>query len=310
MVCVNGECIPPCDPNYCPGGCCNGVVCEPGTSNELCGNNGWPCVACGEGNLCIQQTCVTGVTWISAPGGTVYMGCIPGDTNCASDENPRHVVTIAAFEITDTSITQGQFQSVSGQNPSTFASCGANCPVETVSWTEANSFCQAVGGRLPTEAEWEYAARAWTNDIYYEGCDISACLGGLAWYTANSGGKTQPVCGKTPNAWSLCDVLGDVNQWVNDWYSSTYYLSSPQDNPPGPASGTYRVVRGGSYSDAATALRTSARGWLTPDSALSQVGFRCARDSAVDDDDDNDDDNDTTELIRTDPIMGYTWQVN
>jgi hypothetical protein len=242
----------------------------------------------------------------------VYMGCIPGDANCAADENPRHVVSITAFQITEASITQGQFLSVAGQNPSSFANCGADCPVETVSWTEASDFCAAIGGRLPTEAEWEYAARAWTNDIYYDGCNDALCLGDLAWYGSNSGGATQPVCGKTPNAWGLCDPLGDVDQWVNDWYDATYYQNSPQQDPQGPTSGTYRVVRGGSFGDGATTLRTSARGWLTPESAVEEVGFRCARGGADDDNDDNDnDDNDDDtagQTVWTDPTTGLMWQ--
>ncbi len=260
----------------------------------------------------------TGIVWLSVPGGTADMGCIPGDTNCQGDENPRHAVTISAFQITETSITQGQYQATTGQNPSGFANCGANCPVETVAWANALAFCQAVGGRLPTEAEWEYAARAWTNEIYYCGNDPS-CLSAIAWYSANSGGTTHPVCGLQPNAWGLCDMLGNVDQWVNDWYDPNYYASSPQNNPQGPSSGTDRVVRGGSFGDDATTLRISARGWLDPGSALGAVGFRCARDSDDDDDDDdndNDDDNDDSAPMNcnpdgtccTDPTTGLMWQ--
>ncbi len=213
------------------------------------------------------------------------MGCIPGDANCRADENPRHVVTVTAFEITQTDITQGQFWSVIGNNPSGFLSCGCDCPVETVKWSDALDFCESIGGRLVTEAEWEYAARAWTNEIYYCGNDPS-CLDAIAWYSANSGGATHPVCGKQPNAWGLCDMLGNVDHWVNDWYDASYYQNSPQNDPQGPSSGTDRVVRGGSFGDDATTLRISARGWIAPDSAVDAVGFRCAR-GGVDDDDDS-----------------------
>ena len=121
-------------------------------------------------------------------------------------------------------MTQQAYQRVTGQNPSDFK--GANLPVETVSWDEAQSYCQAIGGRLPTEAEWEYAARAGSTGARYGDLDQ------IAWYSGNSGGKTHEVGQKQANAWGLFDMLGNVWQWTADWY----------------AQGQSRALRGGAWN--------------------------------------------------------------
>jgi formylglycine-generating enzyme required for sulfatase activity len=149
--------------------------------------------------------------------------------------------------------------------------------VEQVTWTDADNFCQSLGGRLPTEAEWEYAARAGTDTIYICG-DASSCLADIAWYQTNSGGSTNPVCQKTPNAWGLCDMSGDVEQWLNDWYAGNYYQESPTDNPPGADSGSFRVLRGGTWNDLPINLRASYRHFFNPNDSDIVSGFRCAKD--------------------------------
>jgi formylglycine-generating enzyme required for sulfatase activity len=137
--------------------------------------------------------------------------------------------------------------------------------------------------RLPTEAEWEYAYRAGTTTAfhgftgYLNGTNDDTLVGNIAWYLANSSNQTRPVGGKAGNGFGLHDMAGNVWEWVNDWYSSSYYASSPAQNPPGPASGTYRVLRGVSWYDYTYGLRASFRYSTTPDGAYNNVGCRAAR---------------------------------
>ncbi len=220
-----------------------------------------------------------GLSWVALRGGTYRMGCSPNDADCRADETP-HTVTVGAFDITATLVTQTQYLGMAGVNPSFFAGC-ATCPVEQVSWADAAAFCAAVGGRLPTEAEWEYAARATTTTRTYCGDDLS-CLAGIAWSVDNSDMKTQPVAEKRANDFGLYDALGDVWEWVNDWYDATYYETGQSDNPPGPQSGADRVLRGGAWNDGATSLRVSLRSYDQPDDSNRATGFRCARSRAAD----------------------------
>ncbi|MBN2358143.1 MAG: SUMF1/EgtB/PvdO family nonheme iron enzyme [Deltaproteobacteria bacterium] len=215
-----------------------------------------------------------GLTWVPITGGAYEMGCSPNDT-CNSDESPRHTVTISAFELTATEVTQQQYQDVIGSNPSYHTGC-PSCPVEQVNWQQASDFCAAVGGRLPTEAEWEYAARAGTTTKYYCGDDV-ACLDGIAWYDSNSDSQSQSVGGKTANAFGLYDMLGNVWEWNADWYDASYYSISPSQDPMGPATGTYRVLRGGSFSSLDGSLHASDRYVYDPASTRRAIGFRCAR---------------------------------
>ncbi|MBN2359970.1 MAG: formylglycine-generating enzyme family protein, partial [Deltaproteobacteria bacterium] len=223
-----------------------------------------------------------GLTWIPIPGGVYEMGCSPGDTSCESDEIPRHTVAISAFEMTATEITQAQYQAVVGSNPSSNTGC-PTCPVETIRWQQARNFCAAIGGRLPSEAEWEYAARAGTTTRYYCG-DNAACLGGIAWYYDNSdtggGHATQPVAGKTANDFGLYDMLGNVWEWNEDCWHIDYNGA--------PATGVvwtgganehceYRMVRGGSYHPDDDDLRVSYRGIFDPSNPDETIGARCAR---------------------------------
>lgn len=216
--------------------------------------------------------------FVRIPAGTFMMGCSPGDTECYVEEKPAHQVVITGqFEIGKYQVTQAQYESVMATNVSYFQ--GPTLPVEGVSWEDAQKFCEAMNAkhdgyhyRLPTEAEWEYAARAGSNSSRY------GPLGEVAWYSENSGGKTHPVGEKKPNAFGLYDTLGNVWEWVHDWYQADYYSHSPKSDPRGPFSGEYRVARGGSWRGVVRGLaRVSSRYVLKPGVRSIVVGFRCAR---------------------------------
>ena len=193
-----------------------------------------------------------GLTYVWIPPGRFMMGCSPGDTECFDDEKPARSVEIpSGFWLGQTPVTQQAYQRVTGQSPSHFK--GANRPVETVSWDEAQSYCQAIGGRLPTEAEWEYAARAGSTGARYGNLDD------IAWYSGNSGGQTHEVGQKQPNAWGLFDMLGNVWQWTADWF----------------VQGSYRSLRGGSWGYGPGVVRVSYRGRGVPGYRLNTFGFRC-----------------------------------
>lgn len=217
-----------------------------------------------------------GLVWVTIPGGTYEMGCSPGDGSCESNENPRHTVTVATFAMTEAEITQGQYLAVRGSNPSAFTSCEASCPVEQVSWNEAKAYCEAVGGRLPSEAEWEYAARRGTTTRYYCG-DDPACLDGIAWYHDNSGNTTHPVKGKTPNAFGLYDVLGNVYEWVEDCWHDDYSGAPSTGDVWSGGDCSIRMLRGGSWFTYDWDLRVSYRNRNSPDSRFNLLGFRCAK---------------------------------
>jgi formylglycine-generating enzyme required for sulfatase activity len=197
------------------------------------------------------------------------------------DERPAHPVEITEpFWLGQTEVTQAQWQAVMGNNPSHFT--GLDRPVERVSWNDATEFCKRLSEktgmtfRLPTEAEWEYACRGGTTTAYSFG-ESDALLSEFAWFSGNSPRSTQLVATRKPNAWGLYDKHGNVWEWVNDWYSDTYYESSPSKDPPGPSSGTDRVLRGGSWISDSDICRSSDRDYFTPDIVGSNLGFRAAR---------------------------------
>jgi formylglycine-generating enzyme required for sulfatase activity len=212
------------------------------------------------------------------PAGSFIMGCSPGDADCYAEEKPVHRVTITRpFEMSKFQLTQQDYEAVMNTNPSNFK--GSNLPVENVSWDDAQRFCEAVNGkgdgyryRLPTEAEWEYAARAGDPSSRY------GPLLQVAWFRDNSGGTTHPVGEKQPNAFGLYDTLGNVWEWVQDWYGITYFSHKPESDPKGPQSGEYRVSRGGSWRGVVRGQsRVSARYILKPNTRSLVVGFRCVR---------------------------------
>lgn len=216
--------------------------------------------------------------FVLIPAGSFMMGCSAGDAECYPEEKPAHRVTISkAFEIGRYQVTQAEFEAAMQKNPSAFQ--GASLPVESVSWEDAQSFCEGLNQkkdgyryRLPTEAEWEYAARGGNMSSRY------GTLDQVSWYRDNSGGTTHPVGEKLPNAFGLYDTLGNVWEWVQDWYSADYYSHSPGSDPSGPASGEYRVLRGGSWRGVARGpARVSSRYILRPNVRSNVLGFRCAR---------------------------------
>jgi formylglycine-generating enzyme required for sulfatase activity len=186
-----------------------------------------------------------GMEFVRVAAGEFMMGCSTGDEQCQTDEKPRHRVQITkSFEIGKYEVTQGQWMAVMGANPS--SNKGDNRPVETVSKLEVQDFLAKLNARndgyryrLPTEAEWEYAARAGMDSTY------SGPLDQVAWYAANSDDETHPVGQKKPNAWGLYDVQGNVREWVADLYSPTYYEVSPVADPAGPDPSTYAQASGG-----------------------------------------------------------------
>ncbi len=223
-----------------------------------------------------------------------------GSNDGGSDEKPPHQVRISrGFSMGKTEVTQGLYKQVMGENPSYFSSCGDNCPVEKVSWFDAVTFanklselegleaCYSISGssvswprglsctgyRLPTEAEWEYAARAGQNTTY----SGSNELGDVGWYDENSGSKTHPVAQKRANAWGLYDMTGNVWEWTWDRYDSSYYQSSSNVDPVGPNGGSSRVNRGGSWYSVASSARVAARNDLDPSLRSSYLGFRLSR---------------------------------
>ena len=188
-----------------------------------------------------------------------------------------HQVTISnAFYMGKYEVTQAQWQQVMGNNPSSFRDCGGNCPVEQVSWIDAQDFINKLNRmndgfqyRLPSEAEWEYACRGGTKGNYYE-----PDVGEFGWYFENSGHKTRAVGGKQPNAFGLYDMLGNVTEWCEDWYGENYYGSSPSSDPKGPDSGQHRVERGGTWESLAPYLNCTGRGRNDPATRNPFHGFR------------------------------------
>ena len=188
-----------------------------------------------------QNNPIAGMEFVRIPAGEFLMGSTSGD----NDEEPVTRVRISrAFELGKHEVTQAEWEAVMGSNPSAFDECGGDCPVEKVSWDEVQEFIgrlNALEGearyRLPTEAEWEYAARAGTTADRYAGN-----LDAIAWYGENSGARPHPVGRKAPNAFGLHDMLGNVWEWVQDWYGA--YPGGSVTDPQGPASGSRRVDRG------------------------------------------------------------------
>jgi formylglycine-generating enzyme required for sulfatase activity len=211
-------------------------------------------------------------------------------------ELPQHRVRITRpFYLGMYEVTQEEYVAVMGTNPSWFSRSGGGServsdldtsrfPVEMVSWENCQEFMRRLNGRpeepdgvyrLPTEAEWEYACRAGTRTRYCFGDDDSM-LGEYAWCGSRSDSRTRPVGGKTPNAWGLFDMHGNVWEWCADRFDRRYYANSPVDDPTGPASGMARVNRGGASNTYAGLCRAATRFWNGPDSKNNSLGFRVA----------------------------------
>jgi formylglycine-generating enzyme required for sulfatase activity len=312
---------------------CNGLACgDGGCGGDACGT----CVAgnaCASG-LCQGDGCPAG--YVLVPAGTFAMGSPPDDPSALPNETPREVTITNAYCLKATEVTQAEWQALMADNPSGFGSCGSACPVESVSWWDAVAYCNALsakeglapcyalagctgtpgspsspyactgatfaglscaGYRLPTEAEWENAARAGTTTDTYGGnsptldcTEPNPVLDPIAWFqgnscvtppssdcqtTAGSGCGTQAVKGRRANAWGLFDVLGNVSEWCGDGYGP--YPAGAVKDPVVAASGQVGVYRGGSWRLGAGGVRAAVRFDDTFASRVSDVGLRPAR---------------------------------
>ena len=244
-----------------------------------------------------------GLKYVWIPPGTFMMGCSPGDSECYAWEKPSHQVSITeGFWIGQTPATVGAYKRFAAAAGHKMRSApnfnphwtNADMPVVYVTWNDAESYCQWAGGRLPTEAEWEYAARGGSTQARYGPLDD------IAWYGDNSGRQrldsaeifrtdlenyqkrldengnaAHEVAQKRANGFGLYDTLGNVGQWVNDWYDENYYRSSPSQDPTGPKSGDRRVSRGRDYGSFPRGVRVSDRGFEDPAYWDDGDGFRC-----------------------------------
>ncbi|MFH1176190.1 MAG: SUMF1/EgtB/PvdO family nonheme iron enzyme, partial [Acidobacteriota bacterium] len=229
------------------------------------------------------------IRWVQLPGGSFEMGSNRG----GDDEKPRHRVTLSGFEMAKSETTVAQYAACVDAGKCTAPDQEGSCnwgksdrgehPVNCVDWEQAKAFCEWAGARLPTEAEWEYAARSGGKDQEYPwGDQAPSCDRAVM----NEGGlgcgkeTTWPVCSKPSGntEQGACDLAGNVWEWVADWYDDGYYRKSSKKDPKGPAGGSSRVDRGGGWSDGdAGYLRASNRGRVGPGGRLVDLGFRCAR---------------------------------
>jgi formylglycine-generating enzyme required for sulfatase activity len=252
-----------------------------------------------------------GLKYVWIPPGTFMMGCSPGDSECFEDEKPSHQVALSkGFWMGQTEVTVGayrRFAAATGrpmppepefmERPLNPGWGNQAMPIVDLTWDEAQAYCGWVGGRLPTEAEWEYAARAGSTAARYGDLDE------IAWYADNSGRQhldsaalykadrddytdrlneneigMHEVGKKRANGFGLFDMLGNEWEWVNDWYEEKYYQNSPPQDPPGPESGTLRVLRGGSWFNLPRNVRASMRRWAYQGVKDTADTVRCSQD--------------------------------
>jgi len=216
--------------------------------------------------------------FVFVKGGCFQMGDTFGDGG--NNEKPVHQVCINDFYIGKYEVTQAQYQKIMGTNPSVFKTCGPNCPVDSVSWDDSQAFvgrlAQQSGKkfRLPYEAEWEYAARSGGKNEEWAGTSDLDELGDYAWFRDNSDTTTHPVGQKQPNGLGIYDMTGNIWEWCMDRYDEKYYEKSPQKNPHGALTGTYRVLRGGCWNFTAGLVRAAYRYEYSPYSRHYFFGFR------------------------------------
>ena len=299
-LCDGGDCTY--SPNLvnCPYGCAEGVCmeCTPDCVGKECGPDGCGGTCgpgCGMGETCDEtsgrcEVDPSALKWLSITGSTFQMGSDAG----TSDELPIHSVTVSSFEMTKTEVMIEQYQVCVDAGTCTlpndniwnsrcnwgYSDRGAH-PVNCVDWDQAVAFCAWAGGRLPSEAEWEYAARSGGQDIIYPWGDETATC---EYAVMNDEGygcgedSTWAVCGKTAGntEQELCDMTGNVWEWVQDRYHNSY-TGAPADGSAWEDSGSYRVLRGGSFKFSANALRLANRSYDDPSNPYYDLGFRCAR---------------------------------
>ena len=221
---------------------------------------------------------VNGVSFnmIGVEGGTFTMGSPDSDSDAYDSEKPAHQVTLNSYYIGETEVTQEFWQAVMGSNPS-YLTGDLQRPVGWVSWNDCQTFISKLNEltgenfRLPTEAEWEYAARGGNKSKGYK-YSGSNTVNDVAWYDDNSSSTTHAVKTKQPNELGIYDMSGNVCEWCSDWNGS--YSSSAQTNPTGPSSGSFRVLRGGSWNSNARGCRVANRFIYSPDYGSSIIGFR------------------------------------
>ena len=215
--------------------------------------------------------------FVSVKGGCFQMGNLTGGP---STDNPLHTVCVSDFSIGQYPVTYDQWVAVMGKAP-LISKCNT-CPVLMVSWNDTQEFIWALNNltgkkyRLPTEAEWEYAARSGGKNEQWAGTNQESELGDYVWYRVNADGKAHPVGQKKPNGLGIYDMGGNVLEWVADWYDMGYYRSSPRNDPPGPPSGSQRVQRGGCWMYPQGVIRSSTRFSETPNTQSTNQGFRLA----------------------------------
>ena len=312
------------EPSVCNSQCGDGFIVGDELCDDNNNTDGDGCsVMCTveSGWSCAQEpsVCETGESeWVFIPAGSFLMGADPNDLLASPHEVQHPVVLTNDFEMLSHAVTQGDFEATMGYNPSINTTCGADCPVHNVSQYEATAYCNALsasfnlstcyecsgvegdvtcslepayatpydcpGYRLPTDAEWEYAARARTLTNTYNGditMNISGCeqpnsvLDSIAWFCGNSGDEIQPVKFKDPNGWMLYDMIGNVREWTQDIYAA--HTSDPATDPWGPVSGFSNVVHGGWAHNGAHYCRVSYRSSVEPDIRVIEAGFRPVR---------------------------------
>ena len=228
-----------------------------------------------------------GMKFVLVPAGTFMMGSPLNEKGRNSDEMQHRVTITRSFYLQTTEVTQGQWQAIMVNNPSHFSGCGENCPVEKVSWHDIQRFIKRLNERegkgryrLPTEAEWEYAARAGSTtpfpngEITVTGCGFDANMDQIGWYCGNSDYKSHQVAKKQPNKWGLYDMHGNVWEWCYDWYGD--YPKGHVTDPKGPINGFIRVNRGGSLNDFSMFGRSANRIRYMPFDRTNDLGFRVA----------------------------------
>lgn len=251
----------------------------------------------------IIANCVDGMC--DVPAGQYTMGCAAADLKCDSDETPRHSVILGSYQIMKNEVTVEQYQTCvnsgncnnnnAGQlhyavwsNTVNYQYCnlgsarGITHPMNCVSWYGAKAYCEWLGMSLPTEAQWEYAAKGNDDRIFPWGDTAATCEYAVMKESGQLGcglSTTWVIGSKTAgnSPFGTSDMAGNLMEWVNDWYSSGYYSLSPEINPPGPSAGSYKILRGGSWYKSSIDLRVSSRYYLGRDSLYDSTGFRCVK---------------------------------